>query len=85
MPLTHALERAINEPGRVMRVDWELTDGSGRLRYAESAITNLLGDPHVRGLVVNTRDATDQVVLQRQLTGSRRFTTRSPASPTARC
>ncbi len=68
LPLTHALERAINEPGRVMRVDWELTDGSGRLRYAESAITNLLADPHVRGLVVNTRDATDQVVLQRQLT-----------------
>jgi diguanylate cyclase (GGDEF)-like protein/PAS domain S-box-containing protein len=67
VPLTHALERAINEPGRVMRVEWELTDGSGRLRYAESAIANLLGDPHVRGLVVNTRDATDQVVLQRQL------------------
>ncbi len=67
VPLTQALERAINEPGRVMRVEWELTDGSGRLRYAESAITNLLGDPHVRGLVVNTRDATDQVVLQRQL------------------
>jgi len=67
VPLTHALERAVNEPGRVVRVEWELTDGSGRLRYAESAITNLLGDPHVRGLVVNTRDATDQVVLQRQL------------------
>jgi diguanylate cyclase (GGDEF)-like protein/PAS domain S-box-containing protein len=67
LPLTHGLERAVNEPGRVVRVDWELTDGSGRLRYAESAITNLLGDPHVRGLVVNTRDATEQVVLERQL------------------
>lgn len=67
VPLMHALQRAISEPGRVVRVEWELTDGSGRLRYAESAITNLLGDPHVRGLVVNTRDATDQVVLQRQL------------------
>ena len=67
VPLKQALERAINEPGRVVRVEWELTDGSGRLRHAESAITNLLGDPNVCGLVVNTRDATDQVLLQRQL------------------
>jgi diguanylate cyclase (GGDEF)-like protein/PAS domain S-box-containing protein len=65
--LTEALERTISEVGHVSRVEWELTDSSGRIRYAESAISNLIGDPSVGALVVNTRDATDQVALERQL------------------
>lgn len=65
--LPEALKLALARPGHVLRVEWELTDATGRLRHAESAITNLIGDPSVGALVVNTRDATDQVALQSQL------------------
>src|SRR6202011_3755254 len=65
--LMEALTRSMAEAGHVSRVEWELTDASGRIRYAESAISNLIGDESVGALVVNTRDATDQVALQRQL------------------
>jgi diguanylate cyclase (GGDEF)-like protein len=57
----------MSEPHQVSRVEWELTDATGRVRHAESAITNLTGDPSVSGLVINTRDATDQVALEQQL------------------
>ena len=67
VPLTQALERAINEPGRVMRVEWEADR-----RQRPSALRRIGHHEPARrpaggGLVVNTRDATDQVVLQRQL------------------
>jgi diguanylate cyclase (GGDEF)-like protein/PAS domain S-box-containing protein len=65
--LTQALTRTMTEVDHVSRVEWELVDATGRIRYAESAITNLVNDPSVGALVVNTRDATDQVALQRQL------------------
>ncbi|HWX95823.1 MAG TPA: EAL domain-containing protein [Solirubrobacteraceae bacterium] len=65
--LAEGLNRTIVEAGHVARVEWELTDTTGRIRYAESAISNLIGDPSVGALVVNTRDATDQVALERQL------------------
>jgi diguanylate cyclase (GGDEF)-like protein/PAS domain S-box-containing protein len=65
--LTDALTRTMTEADHVSRVQWDLTDATGRLRHAESAITNLIDDPSVRALVLNTRDATDQVELQLQL------------------
>src|SRR3984893_5123693 len=65
--LMQAFSRTMAEPSHVSRVEWELTDATGRIRYAESAISNLVGDPSVGALVVNTRDATDQVALERQL------------------
>ncbi|HEY2436030.1 MAG TPA: EAL domain-containing protein, partial [Solirubrobacteraceae bacterium] len=65
--LSEALGRTMSEPHQVSRVEWELTDATGRVRHAESAITNLTGDPSVCGLVINTRDATDQVALEQQL------------------
>jgi diguanylate cyclase (GGDEF)-like protein/PAS domain S-box-containing protein len=65
--LTDALTRTMTEVDHVSRVQWDLTDATGRLRHAESAITNLIDDPSVRALVLNTRDATDQVELQLQL------------------
>jgi diguanylate cyclase (GGDEF)-like protein/PAS domain S-box-containing protein len=52
---------------RTREVDWELVDGNGRQRFADSMITNLVGDPDVGGYVINTRDVTDQVLLEREL------------------
>jgi diguanylate cyclase (GGDEF)-like protein/PAS domain S-box-containing protein len=65
--LMEALDRTTIEAHHISRVEWELTDATGRVRYAESAISNLVGDPNVGALVLNTRDATDQVALARQL------------------
>jgi diguanylate cyclase (GGDEF)-like protein/PAS domain S-box-containing protein len=65
--LPEALARALARPGHVSRVEWQLTDASGRLQHAESAITNLIADPSVGALVINTRNATDQVALECQL------------------
>lgn len=42
-------------------------DVNGSWRHAETVITDLLGDPGVRGVVLNIRDVTEQVALERQL------------------
>jgi diguanylate cyclase (GGDEF)-like protein/PAS domain S-box-containing protein len=65
--LSEALDRAAATPGHVSRVIWELVDGAGRTRRAESQISNLLADPNVAGFVLNTRDDTDRAALEQQL------------------
>jgi len=45
---------------------WRHRDGS--YRWVENKRTNLLDDPAVEGLVLNTRDVTDRVALEEQLT-----------------
>jgi diguanylate cyclase (GGDEF)-like protein/PAS domain S-box-containing protein len=47
-------------------VRWRHRDGS--YRSVESRVANLLADPAVRGIVVNSRDVTDRVALEEQLT-----------------
>jgi diguanylate cyclase (GGDEF)-like protein/PAS domain S-box-containing protein len=70
-PAAHALaqatERAGLNPAHETRVEWELTDAHGRMRRAESTVTDLLGDPHVGGFVINTRDDSDRAALADQL------------------
>jgi diguanylate cyclase (GGDEF)-like protein/PAS domain S-box-containing protein len=65
--LTDALEQLGIKTDRVARVSWDLTDGAGRQRQAESTITNLLADPNVGAFVLNTRDETERAVLAEQL------------------
>jgi diguanylate cyclase (GGDEF)-like protein/PAS domain S-box-containing protein len=65
--LTDALDRVALTPGDVTRAEWDLTDGTGRPRHAESTVTNLLADPHVGAFVLNTRDDTDRAALEEQL------------------
>jgi diguanylate cyclase (GGDEF)-like protein/PAS domain S-box-containing protein len=43
-------------------------DSRGRARPAEITITNLIDDPNVGGLVLNTRDIDDEKRLQKELT-----------------
>jgi len=65
--LAEGVARTVRDAGHVARVEWELTDAAGEARCAESAISNLLGDPHVSGFVLNTRDDTDRAALASQL------------------
>ena len=65
--LTQALERTALAAGQTLRVRWTLDDANGRIREAESTVTNLLGDPDVEAFVLNTRDETGRVALEGQL------------------
>ncbi len=65
--LTEVLDLAALAPAQIARIEWTLNDATGRARHVESTITNLLADPHVGALVLNTRDVTERVELERQL------------------
>jgi len=65
--LTAALERPGGPSGHSAPVAWSLLDSTGRRRRAESTITDLLADSDVGGFVLNTRDDTDRVALEEQL------------------
>lgn len=65
--LAEALLAASATLGSVQHVAWELVDRSGRRRYAESDITNLVADPDVGGYVVNTHDVTERTLLEIEL------------------
>jgi diguanylate cyclase (GGDEF)-like protein/PAS domain S-box-containing protein len=65
--LTEALESSGLAPGQIVRVEWELTDATGRSRHAGSTITNLLADEHIGAFVLNTRDDTERAMLVDQL------------------
>jgi diguanylate cyclase (GGDEF)-like protein/PAS domain S-box-containing protein len=48
--------------------DWRLRHHDGEWVFTENIVTNLLSEPTIRGLVVNTRDVSEKRVLQEQLT-----------------
>ena len=58
-------EAARGEPSR--RVECRLRDADGTYRFTESAVTNLLAEPTVGALVLNTRDITDRKLAADQL------------------
>ena len=66
--LAAALEHVALEEMRIHTVvsTWRHADGNDC--RIEVTITNLLGNPHVNGLVINSRDITDRVALEEQLT-----------------
>jgi diguanylate cyclase (GGDEF)-like protein/PAS domain S-box-containing protein len=62
-----AIEAIAAEPYAVTVLELPLTHKDGRVRLGEMTITNLLDDPSVHGLVLNTRDIHDAQELQDQL------------------
>src|SRR4051795_2319858 len=67
--LEQALEHAAAEDLRMHTVMSTWRHADGRDCRVEITITNLLTNPHLGGLVLNTRDVTDRVRLEEQLTG----------------
>lgn len=61
-----ALDRLVAVPGaqEQFQFRWHAPDG---LRYLDSIATNMLDDPAVRGIVVNTRNVTEWKVAEQQL------------------
>jgi diguanylate cyclase (GGDEF)-like protein/PAS domain S-box-containing protein len=65
--LIDVLQQSPEKSEGLQHAAWELVDASGRQQFANSMITNLVGDPDVGGYVINTRDVTDQTLLEQEL------------------
>jgi PAS domain S-box-containing protein len=55
-----AFAEALQEQGVSSRVEFRFRHADGSWRYLEAVSNNLLADPGVRGLVVNSRDVTER-------------------------
>ena len=62
-----AMAEAVAQPYAVVVVEVPIRHSDGNPRLSEITITNLLDDPSVNGLVLNTRDVHDAHELQNQL------------------
>ena len=65
--LLEALDFAAAQPLRIHRVGSTWRHATAGPRDVELTITNLLDDPHVSGLVLNSRDITDRTSLEAEL------------------
>ena len=58
---------AAARPGSDARVEHRVQHADGTFRDAETIVTNLLDDPTIGGLVLNTRDVTDRKQVEEEL------------------
>ncbi|MBU2662638.1 bifunctional diguanylate cyclase/phosphodiesterase [Actinoplanes bogorensis] len=65
--LAQALRQVAGRPYATTVLELSVQHRDGRVRQAEMTITNLLSDPSVAGLVLNTRDISERKELQDQL------------------
>lgn len=78
--LTRRMQQLTTQPGTPVQIQVRVRDGGGGWRWFDGVGTNMLGDPAIRGVVVNLRDITarkdSEAVLQelnRQRDQLRRF------------
>jgi diguanylate cyclase (GGDEF)-like protein/PAS domain S-box-containing protein len=57
----------VGSPDGSTTAEYRVTHADGSSRFVESIVTNLLDDPTVRGLVLNTRDVTERKELEEEL------------------
>jgi two-component system, cell cycle sensor histidine kinase and response regulator CckA len=62
-----ALAEALARPNQPIRVEYRYQHQEHGWRHLSSVASNLLEDPAVRGIVVNSRDVSDQRALETQL------------------
>lgn len=60
------MSEVLSEPGTAPSIDCRWRNDKGEWKHGESIFTNLIADPSVSGIVVNTRDVTAKVLLQRE-------------------
>jgi diguanylate cyclase (GGDEF)-like protein/PAS domain S-box-containing protein len=54
-------------PESTVTAEYRLRHDDGSSRHVESIVSNLIDDPTVNGLVLNTRDVTDRKILEEEL------------------
>ncbi|HEY7280164.1 MAG TPA: EAL domain-containing protein, partial [Actinomycetota bacterium] len=60
--------RAASLNGEPRELRFRLTNRFGEERHIEAVVTDLRRDRHVRGIVLNTRDVTERIALEEELT-----------------
>jgi diguanylate cyclase (GGDEF)-like protein/PAS domain S-box-containing protein len=74
--VTEAFTTIADVPGANIRVDYRMQHGDGTWRSFEGSFTNLLQNPVVQGVVINSRDVTDAAAALQALRASEeRFAT----------
>lgn len=64
----NAIERIRPQLGTTTTDVWRCRNRAGEWRFIETVMTSLLQDPAVRGIVLNTRDVSERIMLQEELT-----------------
>jgi diguanylate cyclase (GGDEF)-like protein/PAS domain S-box-containing protein len=59
-------DRVLSSPGQSAAFDYSLSDRHGNEHHYEAVVTNLLDEPSMRGIVLNSRDITERVHLERE-------------------
>lgn len=59
--------QAMQDTSNTLCVEFRFRHQDGSWRYLESTVTNLLNDPSVRGMAINTRDITERKRVEAQL------------------
>ena len=59
---------AAQESGNVKELIFRMRNAAGEWRHLEAHLTDLRSDRHVRGVVINSRDITERVRLEQELT-----------------
>ena len=62
-----ATVRAAAEHGEPREINFRVRNPNGEWRHLDALLTDLRGDRHVRGVVLNARDTTERVELEREL------------------
>lgn len=62
-----AVGESRSQPGSIRTVECRLAHRDGGWRHVETSVANLLGDPHVRAIVLNSRDITERRALEAEL------------------
>jgi diguanylate cyclase (GGDEF)-like protein/PAS domain S-box-containing protein len=61
------VEFLVEDSDSEMVAEWQVRHADGSWRFLQSIVTNLIDEPSVGGLVLNSRDITDQKTLEDQL------------------
>jgi PAS domain S-box-containing protein len=66
------LESLLQDPGGTRTIEGPFRHKDGSWHYYEAVVTNLLEDPAVQGIVINSRDVTERKLMEEQLLASNR-------------
>ncbi|HWJ28078.1 MAG TPA: PAS domain-containing sensor histidine kinase, partial [Flavisolibacter sp.] len=68
------VEKVVNATKKIKEGDfvnngipYRLRTADGSYKWVESSATNMIHDPFIKGIVVNTRDVTEKIILKQQL------------------
>lgn len=62
-----AFDSVVSRPGATETVEYRARHADGSWRHLDAALTSLLDDPQVQGVVLNHRDVTDRITYEHDL------------------